>query len=99
MGSPSLKRTASSPSSEPLVRHSVFVPEKTVPKPLSVLGSNLRQLRNSAHLSQDALALKADVTKRYIQMMEAGQKCPTLYTLKRLKIALRCSYEDLLAGF
>jgi len=32
-------------------------------------------------------------------MIEAGQKCPTLYTLKRLRDALECGFEDLLADF
>ena len=66
---------------------------------LKILGQNLHRLRNAAGLSQDALAVKADVTKRYVQMIEAGQKCPTLYTLKRLRDALECGFEDLLADF
>jgi len=52
-----------------------------------------------AELSQDALAVKADVTKRYVQMIEAGQKCPTLFTLKRLAGALGCAYDELMTGF
>jgi hypothetical protein len=32
-------------------------------------------------------------------MIEAGQKCPTLFTLRRLAIALDCTYNDLMAGF
>jgi len=56
-------------------------------------------MRNEAKLSQDALALKADVTKRYVQMIEAGQKCPTLFTLKRLSATLNCTYDALMAGF
>ena len=33
---------------------------------------SLHRLRNRAKLSQDALAVKATVTKRYVQMIEAG---------------------------
>jgi len=43
--------------------------------------------------------VKADVTKRYVQMLEAGQKCPTLFTVKRLAVALGFRYEELLKGF
>jgi predicted transcriptional regulator len=75
------------------------VPDKNAKKILRILGNNLRRLRNGAGLSQDMLAVKADVTKRYVQMIEAGQKCPTLFTLKRLQSTLACRYEDLLAGF
>jgi predicted transcriptional regulator len=75
------------------------VHDKNAQRALKILGGNLRHLRNKAGLSQDKLAVKADVTKRYVQMIEAGQKCPTLFTLKRLQSALRCRYEDLLAGF
>ena len=73
--------------------------DKASKRVLGTFGQNLRRLRNAAGLSQDTLALKADVTKRYVQMIEAGQKCPTLYTLRRLRSALQCAYDDLLANF
>jgi predicted transcriptional regulator len=75
------------------------VEDKGSKRSLKNLGQNLHRLRNHAGLSQDALAVKADVTKRYIQMIEAGQKCPTLFTVKRLIAELKCSYNDLLVGF
>lgn len=73
--------------------------DKASKRSLKVLGQNLHRLRQEAKLSQDTLALKATMTKRYVQMLEAGQKCPTLFTLKRLSTALGCQYDDLLAGF
>jgi transcriptional regulator with XRE-family HTH domain len=75
------------------------VHDKASKRALRTLGRNLHRLRNAAGLSQDTLAVKADMTKRYVQMIEAGQKCPTLYTLKRLQTALQCGYEELLADF
>jgi transcriptional regulator with XRE-family HTH domain len=72
--------------------------DKTAKKTLKTLGENLRRLRNSAGFSQDTLAAKADMTKRYVQMIEAGQKCPTLFALKRLQSVLGCRFDDLLAG-
>jgi transcriptional regulator with XRE-family HTH domain len=75
------------------------VQDKASKRSLRVLGQNLHRLRNAAGLSQDALAVKATVTKRYVQMIEAGQKCPTLFTLKRLSVALGCRYNELLEEF
>ena len=80
-----------------MVRHHSEVRDNASKRTLQKLGQNLHRLRNAAGLSQDALAVKADVTKRYVQMIEAGQKCPTLFALKRLHAALDCSYQDLLA--
>ena len=82
-----------------MVRHHQGVQDKASKRALQRLGQNLHRLRNASGLSQDALAVKADMTKRYVQMIEAGQKCPTLYALKRLRAALECGYEDLLANF
>jgi predicted transcriptional regulator len=82
-----------------MVRHHKEVQDKASKRALQRLGQNLHRLRNVSGLSQDTLAVKADMTKRYVQMIEAGQKCPTLYTLKRLQAALQCGYEDLLANF
>jgi len=65
-------------------------------KLLAVLGRNLNRIRREKGLSQDQLAVKADVTKRYIQMIESGQKCPKIFTIKRLQAALGCSWDDLL---
>ncbi len=73
--------------------------DKASKRSLRQLGQNVRQLRNSSGYSQDDLAVKADVTKRYVQMIEAGQKCPTLFTIKKLRTALGCGYEALFAEF
>jgi len=67
-------------------------------KTLRIVGRNLNLLRRDRRLSQDQLAVKANVTKRYIQMIEAGQKCPTLFTLARLRFALECRYDELFQG-
>lgn len=75
------------------------VKDKAALKSLKVLGENLSRLRREAGLSQDQLAVKADLTKRYVQMLEAGQKCPTLFAVKRLYVALSCSAQDLFDGF
>lgn len=65
---------------------------------LQRFGRNLQKLRKSASLSQEKLAEAADVSLRYIQMLEAGEKAPSLETVVRLRQALGCGFEDLLAG-
>jgi hypothetical protein len=32
-------------------------------------------------------------------MIDAGQKCPTLFTVKRFAVALGCGYDESMAGF
>ncbi len=58
-------------------------------------GQNLCRLRTTAKFTQEALAEKADLSRRYIQEMEAGHKNPTVNTVVQLKKALRCSWDDL----
>jgi transcriptional regulator with XRE-family HTH domain len=72
---------------------------KVTAKSLRAFGQNVSRLRREAGLSQDALARKADLTKRYIQSIESGTRSTTLTTLKRLQGALNCRYDDLLSGF
>ena len=49
----------------------------------------------SAGLTQEKLAEKADISLRYVQQLEAGQRNPSIATLVRLRKALGCSYDDL----
>ena len=74
------------------------VTRKAPPESLRQFGRNLSKLRWQAKLDLDQLAAKIDTTKRYVQYLESGQKSPTLFTLKKLKTALNCSYQDLLNG-
>ncbi len=66
-------------------------------KPLAhvIFGQNLCRLRAGANFTQETLAEKADLSRRYIQEMEAGLKNPSVRTVVRLKKALKCSWEDL----
>ena len=92
-----LKRTNGSPPISSHKTHNRKV-DKTQFKTLHILGRNLSRLRREKGLSQDQLAVKANVTKRYVQMIEAGQKCPTLFTLARIHSALSCRYDELFQG-
>jgi len=55
-------------------------------------------LREHRKLTQEQLAEKAGVSARYIQSLEAGEYFPSLPTLVKLKLALRCGWEEMFAG-
>jgi transcriptional regulator with XRE-family HTH domain len=61
-------------------------------------GKNVSKLRYGRGLSQEQLAEKVDVSVRYVQSIEAGEYWPSLPTLSLLKKALKCSWDELLAG-
>jgi predicted transcriptional regulator len=49
-------------------------------------------------LSQDRVAEKTGLSLRYIQSLEAGEYHPPIPTLLRLKMALRCQWNDFYVG-
>ena len=63
--------------------------------PHVAFGQNLCRLRTVAKFTQESLAEKADLSRRYIQEIEAGIKNPTVNTVVRLRKALQCSWDDL----
>lgn len=65
---------------------------------IKALGTKLAKLRESAGLSQDALALKAQVARNLISSLEKGRGNPTLGTLEALAAALGSSLLDLLGA-
>lgn len=54
-----------------------------------MFGKELRNARLQAHLTQEALAFKADLHPTYISMLENDKKSPTLEVFFRLCRALR----------
>jgi transcriptional regulator with XRE-family HTH domain len=62
----------------------------------SRLGSHLRELRRSQHLSQEALAAKAGLSYKFIGEIERGTGNPTVDTLAVLAGALGVDAIDLL---
>jgi transcriptional regulator with XRE-family HTH domain len=65
--------------------------------PQVIFGQNVCRLRTAASLTQENLAEKADLSRRYIQEIESGSKNPSVNTAVRLKLALACSWNDLFA--
>lgn len=61
-------------------------------------GNRLRQLRKKYNLSQEQLALKADVTPSYISQLERGLKNPTVLMIETLCEAMGCSLSEFFCG-
>jgi transcriptional regulator with XRE-family HTH domain len=66
--------------------------------PRVILGKNVNRLRTARGLTQDQLAEGAEIDRRYVQRIEAGTANPGIDVLIRLRRALDCSWEELLAG-
>jgi transcriptional regulator with XRE-family HTH domain len=66
-------------------------------KPPQKFGRNLARVRSACGITQEELAERADIHARYLQKLEAGAEHPSLIVLCRLKRALGCHWDDLLA--
>lgn len=54
-------------------------------------GKILRRARKEAGLTQEQLALDAELQRNFVSLLELGEKQPTLTTLFKLAGALKCS--------
>lgn len=58
------------------------------------VGQRIRQLRKDLELSQEGLALKAEVDRTYVTDVEAGRRNVSLEILERLIKALEVSFTE-----
>ena len=65
---------------------------------LHELGKRIRAQRKSIGLTQEALALVADVDRSYYGAVERGERNVTFTVLCRLCAALQCDIAKLTAG-
>ncbi len=49
-------------------------------------------------MTQEQLAEKADISRRYVQMIEASQYAPTIEVASRLRVAFGVSWDELMKG-
>jgi len=61
-----------------------------------VLGRNIKEIRKSKGLSQEALAFEVELNRTYISGIERGLRNPTLSVLDRLSKVLSVHPRDLL---
>jgi transcriptional regulator with XRE-family HTH domain len=59
-------------------------------------GRTLEKLRVKKGWTQEKLALEADIARRFLQDIEAGQKQPTITTLYKLSKAMHMKPGELL---
>ena len=65
---------------------------------LDRFGKRIKELRQSLHLSQEALAERADVHRTYVGMIERGEKNITLSNINKFSKALGVAMSELLEG-
>ncbi|MFY2610792.1 helix-turn-helix domain-containing protein [Achromobacter xylosoxidans] len=58
-------------------------------------GRELRALRRKKKMSQETLALEANLDRTYISLLELGRHAPSLDTMLQLCHALEISFADL----
>jgi transcriptional regulator with XRE-family HTH domain len=62
---------------------------------LKSVGENVRRQRRALGMTQEKLAELAELAPRTIQKIEAGRLDILATTVRRLRQALRCRYDDL----
>ena len=65
---------------------------------IKVVAANVRAARKTAGLSQEALALEADVDRTYISQIEGGRRNITVTVLARIAGALEITPDKLLVA-
>lgn len=60
-----------------------------------LFGARLKELRLKRGMTLQALADEAEMSLTYLSDMERGMKIPSLTTMIRLAVALRCKVADL----
>ncbi|MGN6587137.1 MAG: helix-turn-helix domain-containing protein [Solirubrobacterales bacterium] len=61
------------------------------------LSMAIRQLRQKAHLSQEALGLRAEIHPTWISHLESGRVNPTWGNVRRIAFGLRVPLPELVA--
>jgi len=62
------------------------------------LGMRIRFLRKEKKLSQEDLALEANINKNYLSDLENGRRNPSFEILEKLAVALGISLSELFKG-
>ncbi|MDR1937286.1 MAG: helix-turn-helix domain-containing protein [Tannerellaceae bacterium] len=67
-------------------------------KYLIKLGNRIRELRKGKGLSQEQLALNAEVDRSYIGGIERGERNVSFLTLVKIAICLECDIAEFTKG-
>jgi transcriptional regulator with XRE-family HTH domain len=63
------------------------------------IGLRIRELRQNKKVSQEQLALKADVDRTYMTSVENGHRNVSILVIDRIIKALDTTFEDFFKGF
>lgn len=63
------------------------------------VGSRIRELRTIAGLSQEKLALAADLDRTYIASVENGRRNISIVNLEKIIMALNCTFAVFFQNF
>ena len=58
------------------------------------VGSRIKELRGESGISQEKLALKAEVDRTYLAGVELGKRNPTVTSLEKIINALGVTFEE-----
>lgn len=64
-------------------------------KALIALGEAIREARREAVLTQEELALRADIHEAYVSFLESGRRNPTWGVVRRISLALGVPLSEL----
>ena len=62
------------------------------------VGGRIRELRGEQGLSQEKLALRAELDRTYIAGVEQGKRNLSIKSLEKIIIALNISFEEFFKG-
>ncbi len=62
------------------------------------IGARIRERRNELGISQEKLALKAEVDRTYLAGVETGKRNISLKSLEKIVSALGVTFEELFKG-
>ena len=63
-----------------------------------IIGNRIRELRNQQNISQEKLALKAELDRTYLAGVENGKRNPSVKSLEKIILALDTSFQDFFEG-
>jgi transcriptional regulator with XRE-family HTH domain len=72
----------------------IFVALKKKEKYLLLLGSQIREVRKSVGISQEQLALKAEIDRSYVGGIERGERNVSFLTLVKIAQCLKCNVSE-----
>lgn len=62
------------------------------------VGKRIREIRIRKHLSQEQIALRAEITTAYLGQIERGEKNPTVKSVEQISNALGISLSELFSN-